>query len=171
MKFIIEHFEILIAIIANIIGWTKTLTKILDWNFNKKKYYYTSAFKTCGYSTQYMCGTYFKIKERLHQIRDHIDQKLPAEGLVESFSSCYLKYSSNMNIDYEYFENCANILYKNIKLSKKLKKLNDLLRCNFSNNGILNETCEIRNLAIECLNIINQIISKYQLPENTNHSL
>ena len=171
LAFLLAHWEMILAIIGNIIGWGKSFTKLLDWMFNKRKAYYERALKTCGYSTQYKFGTYFELKTRLHQIRDYIDGKFPIKGLVESFSSGYLAYTAEMKIDYHYFEDCANCLNKSWKLSRKLKRLNYLLLCNFSKDGIKNERHEIRNLAVECLRIIDDKISKYNLPENTENAI
>lgn len=154
------------AIIGNILGWSKTLIKVLNWRFNRKKEYYTRGLKSGGYSTQFKCGTYFKLKERLHLIRDYIDGLVPINEIVTNFGRAYLQYSGTIKIDYNYFDECANALSANHKLSRNLRKLNALLLVNLSTDGIKNESHAIRELSVECLSIIDHIISKYQLPEN-----
>jgi len=157
---------IITAILGNILGWSKTVIKVLNWRFNRKKEYYTRGLKSGGYSTQFLYGTYFTIKKRLHLIRDYIDGKVPIDAIVTALGSVYLKYSGTIKIDYNYFDDCANALSANHKLSRKLRQLNELLRVNLSDNGIKNERHAIRELSVECLHIIDNIISKYQLPEN-----
>lgn len=151
---------------AIIISTIIVVMKFSDWRFNRKKEYYTRGLKSGGYSTQFKCGTNFTIKKRLHLIRDYIDGEVPIDAIVTEFGRVYLQYSGTIKIDYNYFDECANALSANHKLSQKLRQLNDLLRVNLSDNGIKNERHAIRELSVECLHIIDNIISKYQLPEN-----
>lgn len=154
------------AIIGNILGWSKAVIKVINWRFNQKKEYYTRGLKSGGYSTQFKCGTYFKLKQRLHLMRDYIDGVVPINAIVTNFGRVYLQYSGTIKIDYNYFDDCANALSENHKLSRKLRKLNALLRVHLSKDGIKNERHTIRELSVECLHIIDNIISKYQLTEN-----
>ena len=170
LAFLLTHWEMILAIIGNIIGWGKSFIKLLDWLFNKRKAYYERALKTCGWSEQYMCGTYFELKNRLHHIRDHIDGKLSGANMLKYWSSGYLENDSKMVVEYDYFNNCANTFMWSWKLPRRLKKLNYLLLCNLTKDGIKSDTHEIRTLAVECLEIIDSKISKYQLPENTQHN-
>lgn len=170
ITFITTHLELIFAIIGNIIGWGKSFKKFLDWSFEKRRAYYIRAFKTCGWSNQYMCGTYFKLKQRLHHIRDHVDGKLSGKDLVRYWSSGYLENDSKMYIEYNYFYDCSNCLKYSFFLKRKLRKLNYMLLCNMTNNGIMNDKHEIRTLANECLEIIDSKISEYQLPENNIHN-
>ena len=152
--------------LAILISTIIVVMKFSDWRFNRKKEYYTRGLKSGGYSTQFKCGTYFTIKKRLHLIRDYIDGKAPIDAIVTEFGRVYLQYSGTIKIDYNYFDECANALSANHKLSRQLRQLNELLRVNLSDNGIQNERHAIRELSVECLHIIDNIISKYQLPEN-----
>ena len=172
ISFLLAHWEMILAIIGNVIGWGKCFIKLLDWIFRKRKTYYECALKTCGWSDQYLFGTYFELKTKLHNIIDHIDGKLSGKKLAEYFSTVYLDdKNSKLMIDYNYFDRCANLLNKNWKLSRKLRKLNNLLLCNFTKDGIKTEAHEIRTLANDCLCIIDSLISKYQLSENNKNAI
>lgn len=169
LLFLSAHWEIIAAIIGNVIGWSKSVKKFFDWLFERRRAYYIRALTTCGWSDEYMCGTYFELKKRLQHIRDHIDGKLSGKDLVRFWSSGYSGNDSKTHIEYNYFYDCSNCLKYSFFLKMKLRKLNYVLLCNMTNNGIINDKHEIRALAVKCLEIIDAKISKYQLPENNIH--
>lgn len=165
---------LIIGIVSNLIGWTKTLIVFLDWIKNRNKEKYDSAMRLVGYDTQYMFGTYYILKNKLTLLRDYFDGKLPLKGLQKQFSSGYLAYSTKMSVSFECYKTAASAFKIFIfpwtygfRLKNRLNKIYLLMVSNFNCvNGKSVEANETRMMCEESLDLIEQIIRKYQLPEN-----
>lgn len=165
---------IIVGIITNIIGWTKTLIVFFDWIKNGNKEKYDSAMRSVGYDTQYLIGTYYILRNKLTLLRDYFDGRLPLKGLQEQFSSGYLAYTAKMPVSFSCFKTAASAFEifflpwsYGFRLKNKLNKIYLLLLGTFNcDTGKSEEAYEIRILCEESLDLIERIIRKYHLPEN-----
>lgn len=165
---------IIVGIITNIIGWTKTLIVFFDWVKNRNKEKYDSAMRSIGYDTQYMFGTYYILKNKLTLLHDYFDGKLPLKDLQTQFSSGHLAYTSKIQVNFYCFKTATSafkIFFMpwtyGFRLKNRLNKIYLLMLGTFNCvNGKSEEANEICTLCEESLDLIEKIISKYQLPEN-----